>query len=183
MTTATTDQAALTGTWNLDPVHSNASFAVRHLGITWLRGRLDGFTATITQDADGSLALSGEMPVSGVSIGDDQLLAHLASPDFFDAERHPTLRFSSSDLSIGEDGTLSIRGELAMRGQSHPIEATGTLQGPITDLYGGDRIGLELEAVIDRTQWGISWAADLPDGTAVVGRKVRLGAAIQLTRS
>src|SRR3954452_14669003 len=118
---SSTEQSIPTGTWDLDPVHSKASFAVKHAGLSNFRGTFTDLTAKL-QDG----VLTGTVKVASVEVPVDQLKGHLQGPDFFDAERFPEITFTSSDLSL--DGErLTLNGELTMRGVTQPVEATGTL--------------------------------------------------------
>src|SRR4051812_42292210 len=85
-----TEQTLPTGTWELDPVHSKASFAVKHAGLSTFRGHFNELTAALT-DESGQPTLTGAVKVDSVEVPVDQLKGHLQGPDFFDAERHPEI--------------------------------------------------------------------------------------------
>ncbi len=181
MTTATATPVAA-GTWTVDPVHSVLGFRVRHFGITWLRGGFREFDVALTAAEDGALRLTGSTPVESISFPNEQLHGHLMSPDFFDAELHPTLGFEADDVTLASDGTATVRGQLTMRGTTNPIELTGSWTGPVEGMAGDERIGIELRGEVDRTAFGISWDAKLAGGQDVVGRKVVLDAELELVR-
>jgi polyisoprenoid-binding protein YceI len=183
MTTATTSTAVPTGTWTVDPVHSVLDFRVRHFGISWLRGGFGEFDVQLVAAEDGALRLAGSTPVRSISFPNEQLHGHLMSPDFFDAELHPTLSFESDDVTLTEDGSATVRGTLTMRGTTNPIELTGRWHGPIEGMAGDTRIGIELSGEVDRTAYGISWAATLAGGQDVVGGKVLVSAELELVRA
>ena len=102
---STTQQvtAVPTGTWVTDPVHSSLGFAVKHMVVATFRGSMTDFEATLTAGEDGRARLVGVGRVASVVLQDENLSAHVQSPDFFDAERYPEVRYESSDISI-EDG-------------------------------------------------------------------------------
>ena len=103
-------------------------------------------------------------------------------PDFFDAERFPQLRFVSS--SIERDGdVVSIAGDLTLRGETRPVELAGTIAGPITDGYGKQRLGLDLETTINRRDFGIDWSAELPGGDQMLADDVLITANLALVQS
>ena len=181
MTTATT-QRIEAGTWTLDPVHSVASFRVKHFGLTWLRGRFTEFDLALTSSEDGTLALQGGAPVESITFPNEQLHGHLMSPDFFDAELHPRLTFSSTSIDLADDGTAIVRGDLTIRGTTNPIELRGTWAGPLEGLGGDQRIGLEISGELDRFAYGISWAANLPGGGDVLSKAVKLEGEFELVR-
>jgi len=175
-----TEQRLPTGTWQLDPVHSKASFAVKHAGLSTFRGSFKDFSAELT-DASGTPTLTGAVKVDSVEVPVDQLKGHLQGPDFFDAERHPEITFTASELAqSGEQ--LTVKGELSMRGVTKPVEATGTLAGPAQYFDGNDRIAIELETVVDRTAYGINWNAPIPSGGNALADDVTLTVELQLVR-
>ena len=158
----------LQGTYVLDPIHSSASFAVKHMVVSTFRGRFEKFDATLT---DGKLV--GTVDVGSIVVKDENLAAHLKSPDFFDTERFPEIAFTSTELDL--DGErLTLKGELTMRGVTKPVEATGTIQGPTEDFMGNTRLGFTLETKVDRTEFGVSWNADLPKGGKALSDEVTL---------
>ena len=181
MTTATALPIAA-GTYASDPVHSVVNFKVRHFGITWLRGGFSNFDIKLTAD-DAGLKLDGSVPVQDIAFPNEQLHGHLMSPDFFDAQLYPTLSFTSTDVTLGEDGTATVSGELTMRGVTKPVELTGDWSGPVEDMGGAQRIGLELAGEVDRHDFGIAWEAKLAGGQDVLGRTVRIEGEFELARA
>ena len=163
------------GTWKLDPVHSTVGFSVKHMVVANFRGGFGTFDVEL--DADG---LRGTVDVATISVSEPNLNGHLLSPDFFDAERHPQLSFRSKAIEV-EGDRLTIAGELTLKGTTNPVEITGTISGPVTHAFdGSERLGLELETVIDRTAYGLDWNAPLPTGGFAVGNDVKLHAELEL---
>src|ERR1700710_1353090 len=119
--TATDTQTKLpVGTWKLDPTHSSASFAVKHMVVATFRGRFENVDATLTVGEDGAGRLDGNVDASSIVVKDENLQAHLGSPDFFDTERYPQLRFSSD--SIRRDGEeLVLDGELTVKDHTRAV--------------------------------------------------------------
>jgi polyisoprenoid-binding protein YceI len=169
-----------TGTWNVDPVHSQVGFAVEYVVGTF-RGSLSPVDAKLVVDENGNAVLSGKAPVSGIKVQDENLEAHLPSPDFFDAERAPEISFDSNDVSI-RDGKIAIDGALEIRGVSQPVTLEGTISEPKQDAYGRDRFNLTLETTIDRTQFGIEWNTPLPNGEQALANDVKLTAELYLVK-
>lgn len=170
------------GTWTTDPVHSSLEFSVKHMVVATFRSTMPDFTATLTAGADGVAVLEGTGRVASVVTQDPNLTGHLQSPDFFDAERHPEVRFRS--IEIARDGeAVRVRGELTLKGVTGDIELTGTLVGPVVGLGDAEKIGLELEGSFDRTEYGLDWNAELPGGGWVVGNVVTVSAHLELGRS
>jgi polyisoprenoid-binding protein YceI len=170
------EQTLPTGTWQLDPVHSQVGFAVKHSGIATFRGHFSDVQASLV---DG--VLTGSAKVASVEVPVDQLKGHLLAPDFFDAEQYPEVTFTATSLTQdGENAT--VQGELTLKGVTKPLEATGTVSGPATYLDGSERIAIEISTVIDRNDFGVSWNADLPSGGKAVGDDVTITAGLQLVK-
>jgi polyisoprenoid-binding protein YceI len=170
------------GTYRLDPVHSSAGFAVKHMVVATFRGRFEDFDATLTVDENGNASLSGSVQVDSLQVKDENLNAHLGSPDFFDVERYPEIRFETSQIEIGDDGSLKVTGDLTVKDQTHPLEATGTITGPAVTLGDVTKLGITLETVIDRTKYGLNWNAPLPKGGVAVADDVKLTVELELAR-
>jgi polyisoprenoid-binding protein YceI len=169
------------GTWKLDPTHSSASFAVKHMVVATFRGRFENIDATLTVGDDGAGRLDGTVDASSIVVKDENLQTHLGSPDFFDTERYPQLRFSSD--SIRRDGEeLVLDGELTIKDHTHAIEARGTITDPHETLGGAIKIGVTLETVIDRTQFGLEWNAPLPKGGFALANDVKLTVELELAQ-
>lgn len=171
-----TTQAIPTGTWNADPVHSELVFAVEYMAGTF-RGTFEKFNVQLV---DG--VLSGTADVASISVKDENLEAHLLSPEFFDAERHPELSFRSTQISR-EGENVTIAGEVTIKGHTEPAEISGTLKDPITDPYNNERLGLRLETTVDRTTFGLNWNNPLPSGEPALANEVTLTAELQLVKA
>jgi polyisoprenoid-binding protein YceI len=175
MTTATAIPA---GTYTADPVHSSAGFAVKHMLATF-RGSFGTVNATVTVDEDGAAKLTGSVPVASVVVKDENLAAHLQSPEFFDGEQYPEIRFDSVELNV--DGPVAtLAGDLTIKGHTERITAEGSVVGPIEDPFGNTKLGLQFETVVDRTQFGLNWNAPLPKGGFMLANDVTLSVDLEL---
>jgi polyisoprenoid-binding protein YceI len=170
---ATSLQAIPTGVYNVDPTHSNVGFEVRHMGIATVRGAFRKFQGTIDATGDAPV-LQGAVEVSSIDSGDTQRDAHLASPEFFDAESHPEITFHSTAGDPLDDGHLRLTGEITIKGITKPIELTGVVAEGGTDPWGNERIGLELAGQIDRREFDLKWNQTLPNGNLLVSNEVKL---------
>ena len=168
-------QVVPAGTWTVDKVHSDVAFAVKYLAGTFT----GGFTDFDAELSDG--VLRGSAKVASVQVKEPNLASHLQAPDFFDAERHPEISFESGDIRR-EGDRLTIDGEITIKGHTEPVEITGVITEPINDPYGGERFGLQLEAKIDRTKFGVNWNNPLPSGDAALSNEVTLIAELQLSK-
>ena len=171
MSTIEISQSLPTGTWELDGVHSSIGFEVEYM-VGVFRGQFRDVEARLAVDGE-SAVLEGAARVASVDVKDENLAAHLQSPEFFDAERHPKLRFSSQDVTRTGD-ELVVRGDLTIKGITKPVELRGAITDPITDPYGRERIGLDLKATVDRTEFGLAWNAPLPTGEPALSDAVTL---------
>jgi polyisoprenoid-binding protein YceI len=177
---STATQTLPVGTWNVDPVHSQVGFAVKYMVGTF-RGSFSPIEATLSVSKDGSASLTGSSRAEGVKVQEPNLVAHLLSPDFFDAERAPELRFRSTDVRA--DGEhVTVTGDLTIKGITRPVTLEGDVTEQITDPYGRERIGVTLAGTIDRTEFGITWNNPLPSGKSALANEVSLEAGLYLVK-
>ncbi len=171
--------AVPTGTWHADAIHSSVGFSVKHSGIATFRGTLNAVEATVVGGEEPKLR--GSARIDDLTTQDENLTAHLHSPEFFDVERYPELTFESSEIRrAGEE--LAIEGTLTIKGVSRPVTISGTITDTVVDAYGNDRFGLALETTIDRTQFGLKWNAPLPGGDMLLANDVRIVADLSLVK-
>jgi polyisoprenoid-binding protein YceI len=178
MSTQTIQQQIPAGTYVVDPVHSSIGFAVVHNGVSTFRSGFGDYEARLTGGE--SPRLEGAVDIASIEIEEPQLKGHLLSPEFFDAERHPRLRFESSALDVAEDGSATIRGALEIRGEVREVEASGRFAQLGEDLAGNARVGLSLEAGVDRRSFGLDWQAELPSGGEVLDYEVGIAVELEL---
>ena len=166
----------LSGTYVADPVHSSFAFSVRYQGVSLFKGTLDQVDAKLV---DGRL--EGAAEVESISIRTpEQFRAHVLSAEFFDAENHPEVVFSSQEIDLADDGTAKVEGELTIKGITRPITASGTWIAPEGDAFGNTRGHLNLEAVVDRTEFDMNWNAPLPSGGKALANEVTLTVELSL---
>jgi polyisoprenoid-binding protein YceI len=179
---AVAEQQIPVGTWTLDPVHSSASFAVKHMVVSTFRGRFENFDVKLEVAEDGTANLVGTVDADSIVVKDPNLAGHLKGPDFFDVERHPELRFEARDLRR-EGDELVVEGDLTIKGNTHPLEARGTIAGPHQNIADKTTLGITLETVIDRTKYGLEWNAPLPKGGFALANDVTLLVELELSKS
>ncbi|HEX2292766.1 MAG TPA: YceI family protein [Gaiellaceae bacterium] len=178
--TTTAVPSTITGTWQLDPVHSSVGFEVPYLVGTF-KGQFRETDARLSLSERGA-GLSGTAKVASVDVKDENLAAHLQSPDFFDAERHPELSFTAHDVDLDGE-SVSARGELTIKGVTKPVEVTGRITDTLVDGYGRERIGLVLSTTVDRHDFGVSWNMPLPSGGPAVGDEVTIVAELYFVKA
>jgi polyisoprenoid-binding protein YceI len=167
------------GTWRIDPVWSSVEFAVRKLGLTTIKGRA-GSVAGVIKGGEAP-SIEGTVEAASITTFDEQRDTHVASPDFFDAERYPELRFVSTGIRSDGDEVV-VEGELTIKGVTRSVELRGEMTGPTTDPWGNERIGLELHTTVDRTEFGLRWNAPLPGGGFLLPDTVELSAIFAAVR-
>jgi polyisoprenoid-binding protein YceI len=166
---STTFTSAPAGTWNADPVHSHLQFEIDYAGTNIFRGGFNEYNATVE---DG--VLTGTAKVASVDVKDEQLNGHLQTPDFFDSERFPEITFTTSDLETGE---------LTIKGVTRPVTITSKVSEPNTDPFGRERVGIALEAKVDRTEFGMNWNAPNQGGGNYLGDDVTIKADLALVKA
>jgi polyisoprenoid-binding protein YceI len=169
-------QDRLAGTWNFSAVHSAVAFSLPYV-VASFRASFEKVAATLV---DGKL--SGAAKVASIDVKDENLAAHLMSAEFFDADNHPEITFTSADVRIDGDN-VELDGELTIKGITMPLHAAGTVEGPAEDFMGNTRLGFTLTAMIDRTAYGVSWNADLPSGGRALSDDVELTAELEFARA
>jgi polyisoprenoid-binding protein YceI len=179
MATAQAESTIPTGTWHSDPVHSSATFAVKHVVGTF-RGTFNQFAATLT-DESGDPLLSGRANVESVHVQDENLYAHLLSPEFFDAEQHPEIVFEADEIAVNGD-KVEVTGNLTVKGVTKPVIARGEIAGPSVGPDEKERLGIDLETIVDRHDYGLDWQMDLPGGGKTLGDDVTLTVHVELIK-
>ena len=162
-----------TGTWNADTVHSSVTFEVPYAVATF-SGSVTDFDAAL---ADGRL--TGAARIGSITVKDENLEAHLLSPEFFDAERHPEVGFTTDTIRRNGDA-VEVEGEITIKGITKPATLRGTIVGPSVDHFGKNRVGLSLETTVDRTDFDINWNMPLPNGEPALANEVTLKADLTL---
>jgi polyisoprenoid-binding protein YceI len=168
VSTITTTKTTPAGVWSADPVHSHISFEIAYAGTNTFRGGFRDYSVTLR---DG--VLEGSAQVASVDVKDEQLNGHLLSPDFFDAERFPEISFRTSDLE---------HGELTIKGVTRPVAISSNVSEPNVDPFGRQRVGITLEATVDRNEFGVSWNAPNQGGGNYLGDDVTIKADLALVR-
>jgi polyisoprenoid-binding protein YceI len=178
-TTTDTRQALPVGMWSLDPVHSTIGFEVDYMGGAF-RGQFREVNAKLEAEGD-TPVLTGSAKVASADLKDENLNAHIQSPDFFDVERYPELSFESSEIDLAGD-KIKVGGGITIKGVERSVELMGTIKEPVTDPYGRERISLKLDTTVDRGEFGVNWNVPLPDGKPALADEVKLTAELYFVR-
>lgn len=161
--------------WTLDSNHSEITFKVKHLVISSVTGRFKKFEGTVESDkedfSDARVHFSAD--VNSIDTGNEQRDGHLKSADFFDAANHPELSFVSTSIT-NKGNDYIIKGDLAIRGITKPVELKADFGGIQKDAYGNTVAGFEISGKINRKDFGLQWSAITETGGVVVSDEVRL---------
>jgi polyisoprenoid-binding protein YceI len=175
-TTTATDLSALTGTYTIDPSHTQVGFVARHAMVTKVRGAFNDFAGTAVFDAADPAATTVAVTIQAASIDtrNAQRDDHLRSNDFLAMAEHPELTFVSTGFRQTGEDSFDLTGDLTVRGVTNSITVPFTYQGTATDPFGNLRVGFEGSVTINRKDYGVSWNAALETGGFLVSDKVVL---------
>jgi polyisoprenoid-binding protein YceI len=180
VTTTQAESIIPTGSWRSDRVHSRVAFSVKHMVVATYRAGFDDFDIRLS-DVGGEPKIVGEAKVESIESRDEEQRGHLLSPDFFDAERYPTIGFESTSIRRGGD-QLTVDGALTIKGITRRITAKGEISGPVVDIADTEKVGIDLETKVDRTDFGLNWNAPLPKGGVAVDNEVTLTVQLELVK-
>jgi polyisoprenoid-binding protein YceI len=170
--------------WNLDPTHSEIGFKVKHMMITNVSGSFGQFEVnTETNGNDFATAdISFAADVNSITTANTDRDNHLKSPDFFDAEKFPKLKFVSTKLEKKDDETYVLHGNLTIKSVTNPVKLDVEFGGIGKDPWGNEKAGFSISGKIKRTDWNLNWNATLETGGLLVSEEVKLHAEVQLIK-
>jgi polyisoprenoid-binding protein YceI len=176
MSSATIQAPSKVSTWNIDPVHSNVEFAVKHMMVSTVRGRFREVAGAIhLNEADpASSWVEATIPTASIDTAEAQRDAHLRSPDFFESERFPAMTFRSTRVEHVDGDRWRITGDLTIRDVTKPVVLDSEYEGQIKDAYGKQRAAFEAKTELNRKDFGLNWNGLIEAGGVVVGDKVRV---------
>ena len=177
--------ATASSTWNIDPAHSAAEFKVRHMMISYVKGKFSGLSGVLKLDESDYTrsTVDVSIPAASVSTVDDKLDAHLKNEDFFDVEKFPTLTFTSTGIRSTGGQDYEVTGDLTIRGVTNPVTlSVNELSEPSKDPWGNLRIGLSGSTKVNRKDFGLVWNAPLELGGVLVGDEVTITLDVQFIK-
>jgi polyisoprenoid-binding protein YceI len=170
----TTIPGYVTGTWTIDPVHSEVGFSVRHMMVSKVRGKFTGFSGEIiTGDSPLGSAVTAEIDLASIDTGNGQRDDHIRSKDFFEVETYPTMTYASTGIREDEDGFV-LDGELTLKGVTRSVPLRLELNGFGPDPYGGTRAGFSATGELNRRDFNVNFSAPMQNGGVVVADKISL---------
>jgi polyisoprenoid-binding protein YceI len=170
-------------TWNIDAVHSEVGFSVRHMMVSKVRGRFTAFSGQIVTGTDPTASsVTAEIELASINTGNEQRDEHIRSADFFEVETYPTMTYRSTGVRA-EDGEYIVDGELTLKGVTKNVSLNLELNGFGPDPYGGTRAGFTATGEISRSEFNVSFNALMANGGVVVSDKVTLHLEIEAVKA
>ncbi len=167
------------GTYGIDPTHSNASFQVRHMGLSKVKGGFESFSGTVTiADDPAQSSVEVSLDAASFTTGNDDRDGHVKSADFLDVETYPALTYRSTGVRRDGDD-WKVDGELTIKDVTRPVTLDVEFDGAGQDPWGNGRIAFNAETEIDRDEFGITWNQALETGGVLVGKKVKISIDVQ----
>ena len=163
-------------TWNIDATHSHATFAVRHMVVSTVKGKFNVLRGTLNLDETNPANswIEAEVDAASIDTNEPNRDKHLRSPDFFDVEKYPKITFKSTKVEPVGDNEYKVTGDLTMHGVTKPVVFSVERSGEVKDPYGFRRAGFSAKTKISRKEWGLTWNNLLETGGAVVSDEVKL---------
>ncbi|HEX8768374.1 MAG TPA: YceI family protein [Jatrophihabitans sp.] len=179
LATAPTIPGYLTGTWTIDPAHSDISFSVRHMMVSKVKGRFGSFSGTIvTGETPAQSSVTAEIDLNSIDTNNAQRDNHIRSADFFEVEKYPTMTFTSTSVDTdGED--YLVTGDLTLKGITKSVTLKLELNGIGPDAYGGTRAGFSASTEISRKEFGVDIDMPMDGGGVVIGDKISIALEIE----
>jgi polyisoprenoid-binding protein YceI len=171
--------------WEIDVAHSSVGFSVRHMVVTKTHGKFNDFAGYI--DFDGKNVEKGSVEITAqiASIDTDNKKRddHLRSPDFFDAEKFPTMTFKSKKVIKSSGSEFKLVGDLTIKDVTKEVTFDCEFNGVINDPMGNTRAGFSATAKINRQDFNVKWSKSLDAGGLVVGNEVKISLEIEAVKA
>ena len=170
--------------WLLDPAHSELTFKIKHLMISNVSGVFKAFSAKLetegTAFSKAMVNLKAEM--NSIYTNNEQRDAHLRSSDFFEVEKFPQMKFTSTRIEQTDDESFNLYGNLTLKGVTKPVKLNMEFNGIVKDLQGQEKAGFLVSGKINRSDWGINLNVALEAGGLMLGEDVRIQSEVQFIR-
>jgi polyisoprenoid-binding protein YceI len=162
--------------WQIDTVHTNIGFAVKHLMVSTVRGKFNSYRGTVNLDPSdfSKSSFEGEVDVESIDTNNAQRDAHLRTNDFFDAPNHPKIAFKSTKIEAKGGDDYLVHGDLTIRGVTKPVTFTAEISGPAKSPYGQTVAGISARATVNRKDFGVNFNAVLEAGGVMIAETVKI---------
>jgi len=166
----------LSGTWNIDPMHTSATFNIRHMGLSNVQGRFDEISGTIVANEEHPELSSVEVTIPATSVDTDVKMRDddLRGEHYLDVAKYPTITFKSTSVKHNKDSRYTAVGDLTIHGVTKQISLPFDVYGPIKDPFGSPRFGLSTAIIVNRLDYGVGPTDKLAAGQLAVGENVNI---------
>ena len=168
-----TSGAIAQDTYESDVTHAHVGFEISHMVISKVKGNFDKHSSSLVVNKGKLESVNATIEIGSINTRNEKRDKHLRQPDFFDAEKYPSMTFTSTAIS-GKKGKGVITGDLTIRDVTKSVQLPYKLTGPIKDPYGNTKIGLEASGEIDRSEFGLTYSKALESGGLMIGNEVTL---------
>ena len=177
--------AGATTTWQIDPAHTAAGFAVKHLMISTVRGQFKGVTGTVVWDDQDVSKSTIDVTIDATTVDTSEPMRDkdLKSEKFFDVAKYPTITFKSKKIENVSAGKLKVAGDLTIHGVTK--EVVLDVEGPsntVKDPWGNTRVAASATTKVNRQDYGVKWNASIDGGGVVVGDDVNITIDLEMTK-
>ena len=162
--------------WEIDPVHSEVLFSVKHAMVTTVRGHFNVISGQLHIDDQNPANswVDAKAEAASVNTRDERRDGHLKSPDFFDVANYPTITFKSSKVEHVGGDNYKVTGDLTLHGVTRQVTFDAEYGGQGHDAYGAHRAGISVKGKINREDYGLTWNAALEAGGVLVSKDVNI---------
>jgi polyisoprenoid-binding protein YceI len=170
--------------WALDPAHSEVGFKAKHLMIATVSGKFDKIEATVETAGDdfSTAKVNFSADVNSINTNNAQRDGHLKSPDFFDAAKFPTVKFTSTKFEKISDTNYKLTGDLTIRDKTSQVQLDVEAGGVAKDPYGNTKAGFTVSGKISRKNWDLNWNVSLEGGGLLVSDEIKIQAEVQFAK-
>lgn len=170
--------------WVIDTVHSHVGFSVKHMMVATVRGQFKSYRGSVRLDPKDftQSKFEGEIDVASIDTDNADRDNHLRTNDFFDAQNHPKITFSSTRIEAKDAGEYVVHGDLTIRGVKKPIALEVEFLGTSKNPYGKTVAGFNARGSLNRKDFGVNFNAILETGGVAMGEKVKLEVDVELTQ-
>jgi polyisoprenoid-binding protein YceI len=171
--------------WNLDKSHSSIGFSVRHMMISNVRGSFTNFETDVSADPADLSTVKASVTIDAASVDtkDEGRDGHLKSPDFFNVEQHPNIKFDVKSVRSKGGEDYEISGDLTIAGVTKPVTLNGEISGPAKDPWGNEKLAVSAAGNLTRSDFGLTWNAALETGGVLVSDTIKLNVELQFAKA
>jgi polyisoprenoid-binding protein YceI len=182
---STRDELTTSSTWSIDPAHTNAEFAVKHMMLSTVKGHFADVSGTIVLDAaqPENCKVEVSIPTATIDTRSKQRDDHLRSADFFATDEFPVMKFTSREVRPLSDNEFEVAGDLTIRDTTREVLLMVNEEGRGRDPWGNEKVAFSASTAIDRRDFGLTWNAALEAGGVLVGEKVKIQLDVQAVRA